>query len=141
MAENKKFLDADGLKHFWEMCRLQSDEDFKTNLEIFEAMATVIEELKEKTGVEKLPDKKTILEIIQSVEEKAIITLYVNHTEGVIKYTTGDGTVKELPIIKLYNSTGNNEDGTMTQKAITEELNKKVGVTVKEDAHSLVFTI
>ena len=33
-------------------------------------------------------------------------------------------------IVKMYNVTGSNEDGTMTQKSITEELEKKVEVSV-----------
>ena len=33
-------------------------------------------------------------------------------------------------VVKMYNVTGSNEDGTMTQKSITEELEKKVEVSV-----------
>lgn len=33
-------------------------------------------------------------------------------------------------VVKMYNVTGSNEDGTMTQKSITEELKKKVEVSV-----------
>lgn len=32
--------------------------------------------------------------------------------------------------MKLYDSLGENVDGTMTQKAITEELEKKVGASI-----------
>ena len=37
---------------------------------------------------------------------------------------------KEAGIMKLYDSLGENVDGTMTQRAITEELEKKVGASI-----------
>ena len=158
MAENKKFLDADGLKHFWEMCRLQSDEDFQTNLEIFDAMASALEKLKEDVGVpEELPDDiKSLYELVEYNKNQSVVRLSKNGEEGYISWTTGDGTVYKLPIInkkdkfwlatdsesglmKLYFEPGQNEDGTMSQKAITDELNKKVGVKISDN--TLVFTI
>lgn len=42
-------------------------------------------------------------------------------------------------IMKLYNTTGNNIDGTMTQHSITTELNKKIEVSVGSD-EDLIFT-
>ena len=42
-------------------------------------------------------------------------------------------------LTKLYATIGSAEDGTMTQQAITTELNKKVGVSI--DKETLVFTI
>ena len=44
---------------------------------------------------------------------------------------------KEAGIVKLYEETGYNIDGTMTQKAITEELEKKVEVSV--DGETVFF--
>lgn len=44
-------------------------------------------------------------------------------------------------IAKLYNDSGSNEDGSMTQKAITDELNKKVELTVKEEEELIVFSL
>lgn len=52
-------------------------------------------------------------------------------------YSLGTDTVTGLT--KLYATTGSAEDGTMTQKAIKTELDKKVGVTINQD--QLVFTI
>ena len=53
-----------------------------------------------------------------------------------------------LGVLKLYNSTGDNTDGTMTQKAITdeienlnEELNTKVEVSLKEDEELVIFSL
>lgn len=42
-------------------------------------------------------------------------------------------------IMKLYDTTGNNEDGTMTQKSITSEIAKKFAVTTGTD-EDLIFT-
>lgn len=44
-------------------------------------------------------------------------------------------------IMKLYSNTGNNTDGTMTQKAITDELNKKYEVQVDDNDELLTFII
>lgn len=43
-------------------------------------------------------------------------------------------------VLKLYKTTGNSEDGTMTQKSITEELGKKVSATVAEGSETIVFS-
>ena len=44
-------------------------------------------------------------------------------------------------VTKLYDSIGYNEDGTMTQKAITEELNQKIEVSFSpEDDELLIFS-
>lgn len=43
-------------------------------------------------------------------------------------------------IMKLYDSIGQNSDGTMTQKAITDELNDKVEVALNIDEELLIFT-
>lgn len=45
-------------------------------------------------------------------------------------------------IVKLYPSTGSNTDGTMTQKAITDELNKKFKISLSsEDDEMIIFTV
>lgn len=51
------------------------------------------------------------------------------------------GTDKETGLTKLYATTGNAEDGTMTQKAIKTELDKKVGVTADAESGTLIFTV
>lgn len=43
-------------------------------------------------------------------------------------------------IMKLYDSTGNNTDGTMTQAAITDELDDKVEIQLNMDEELLIFT-
>lgn len=42
-------------------------------------------------------------------------------------------------IMKLYNTVGQNQDGTMTQKAITDELNEKFEMDVIHEEEMLVF--
>lgn len=43
-------------------------------------------------------------------------------------------------VMKLYSTIGNNEDGTMTQKAITDELDDKVEITLDISKELLIFT-
>ena len=50
------------------------------------------------------------------------------------------GTDTETGRTKLYATTGAAEDGTMTQKAIKTELDKKVGVEVNSATNTLIFT-
>ena len=62
------------------------------------------------------------------------------------KIAKADEIADELPtasaevsgIMKLYNTKGNNVDGTMTQKAITDELNQKLEAFV--DGETIVFS-
>ena len=260
MAEEKKFLDAAGLRHVWDMCRLQNNEDFQTNLEIFEAvaaaLATKITSSDGKGGVSEYftAEEKELLSKIVSIGTDGGITTkdannnavktategYVNKaiknipvasdsTLGLVKaseevtidndgslgvgeiasskvqgldatleqkadakdvvaingalldkiednyntsviamsydietntvtYITGDGeshsftvqdndttytlgTDETTGLTKLYAVTGLAEDGTMTQKAITTELKKKVGVEIDSTSGTLVFVI
>ena len=48
-------------------------------------------------------------------------------------------TSTKAGIMKLYDTTGDNEDGTMTQKSITSEIAKKFAVTAGTD-EDLIFT-
>lgn len=43
-------------------------------------------------------------------------------------------------VMKLYSTTGDNEDGTMTQKAITKELSEKFELTINADEELIIFT-
>ena len=68
---------------------------------------------------------------------------HIYYYNGVDYVVVGAG---ELPtasaevsgIMKLYNTKGNNVDGTMTQKAITDELNQKLEAFV--DRETIVFS-
>lgn len=77
---------------------------------------------------------------------------YVDLQKGTLYYFDGKNyhgisTGAELAsskvpgIMKLYNSTGSNTDGTMTQKAITEELDTKVELTLKEEEELIIFSL
>ena len=43
-------------------------------------------------------------------------------------------------IMKLYSTTGENEDGTMTQKAITKELSEKFELAIDEEEELVIFS-
>lgn len=46
---------------------------------------------------------------------------------------------EEPGLVKLYQNTGDKEDGTMTQKAISDELDDKVEIVLKAEEETLVF--
>lgn len=51
-----------------------------------------------------------------------------------------NATAEVSGIMKLYDTIGNNTDGTMTQKAITDELNEKIEIELNKDEELLIFT-
>lgn len=75
-------------------------------------------------------------------------SLFIYHEELYHQITGEGGSDIVIPsanaqtagVLKLYNELGYNEDGTMTQKAITEELNEKVEITLNKDEELLIFT-
>lgn len=88
--------------------------------------------------------------------DESIIALSVDGTT--VTYVKGDGSVHTFEtqdtnteyslatdettgLTKLYATVGNAEDGTMTQKAIKTELDKKVGVAIDDSQNTLIFTI
>lgn len=70
-------------------------------------------------------------------------TLYYFDGYNFVKIDTSLPTASETiaGITKLYNTVGYNEDGTMTQKAITEELETKVEVNLKEEDELIIFSL
>ena len=81
------------------------------------------------------------------------IKIYIDLHKGGLYYfdgenyqsVTGEGPVPTatsiIPgIMKLYDSIGQNTDGTMTQKAITDELDDKVEISLNLDEEMLIFT-
>mgnify|MGYP007101826706 CR=1 FL=1 len=44
-------------------------------------------------------------------------------------------------MMKLYNTTGQNVDGTMTQKSITDELDLRFKTSVNADQETIIFTL
>lgn len=63
-------------------------------------------------------------------------TEYVSISGGVVAHAseTIDG------VMKLYPTTGQNIDGTMTQKAITNEIGKKISATADAETETITFT-
>ena len=78
------------------------------------------------------------------------LKLYIDNKGGIYYFAEENfvpinGTVtaaspQTAGIMKLYSTIGSNEDGTMTQKAITDELDDKVEVALNIDEELLIFT-
>lgn len=49
-------------------------------------------------------------------------------------------SAKIAGVMKLYDTIGSNTDGTMTQKAITDELDDKVEVALNTSEEMIIFT-
>ena len=97
---------------------------------------------------------ETYNDYIQNQYNQTITGLFINGRK--ITYMTGDGklhtfinednsiyslgTDQKTGLTKIYKTTGSNEDGTMTQKAITAELLKKTEVSLDADQHTLIFS-
>ena len=105
----------------------------------------------------------TVADLNNAIDLKADITDYNETIIGLtvngttVTYIKGDGSTYTFEtqdtnttyslgtdeitgLTKLYATTGSAEDGTMTQKAIKTELDKKVGVTIDDSQNTLVFT-
>ena len=93
-------------------------------------------------------DKKLTQEITNKKEN----VLYLDIDSSQLYYYTGfefkliemnlpTASETVLGVLKLYNSTGDNIDGTMTQRAITEELDTKVELSLKEDEELVIFSL
>lgn len=67
--------------------------------------------------------------------------LYIyNEEQYTIINTVPYASSTDAGILKLYDTTGSNTDGTMTQKSITDQLNTKVSVTVEEENELAIFS-
>lgn len=92
------------------------------------------------------PDKNCLV-----IDDKGSLTLYGFTDAGskTIPMKDDDGKIVWVPLVaseaqaglvKLYNTKGNNTDGTMTQKVITDELNEKVEVDVDLNEEIVIFS-
>ena len=67
--------------------------------------------------------------------------LYIyNEEQYTIINTVPYASSTDAGILKLYDTTGSNTDGTMTQKSITDQLNTKISVTVEEENELAIFS-
>lgn len=83
------------------------------------------------------------------------IYYWINDSYHIIESHLPHASETILGVLKLYDTTGNNTDGTMTQRAITEELdnveenikdineelNTKVELSLKEDEELVIFSL
>ena len=90
--------------------------------------------------------------LTQEIVDKRENVLYLDIDSSQLYYYTGSQfklielnlpTASEtvLGVLKLYDSVGDNIDGTMTQRAITEELDTKVELSLKEDEELVIFSL
>ena len=69
---------------------------------------------------------------------KAKLYIYDNGAYQSVSTDAPYATVEVPGIMKLYKSTGQNEDGTMTQKSITDEIDKKMSAKVEGELISFI---
>ena len=78
--------------------------------------------------------------------------IYIDDASRKIYYWNGEqyilisgsfntATNVEAGVVKLYSTTGQNTDGTMTQKAITDELDLRYKASIDSNDELLIFTI
>lgn len=83
--------------------------------------------------------------------EASTNSIYIDASRSKIYYYDGayisiddtlpTATAEIAGVAKLYSTTGQNTDGAMSQKAITDELNKKVEASVNTDDEMLILSI
>ena len=69
------------------------------------------------------------------------IYYWANDSYHIIESHLPQASETVLGVLKLYNNVGYNTDGTMTQKAITEELDTKVELSLKEDEELVISSL
>lgn len=86
----------------------------------------------------------------ETLLDKSVSKIYINkennkiyHFDGV-EYVLLDGNLPVASsmtagIMKLYDNTGINIDGTMTQRAITDELDDKIEMIVNPETETIIF--
>lgn len=132
-----------------------SNEEIPTSKAVVDALAQKAES-KHAHEMSDITDLSDAFDAITANYNESIIGLSVDGTT--VTYIKGDGSVHTFEtqdtnttyslgtdtttgLTKLYATIGNAEDGTMTQKAIKTELDKKVGVTIDNAQNTLIFTI
>ncbi len=88
----------------------------------------------------------------QTLFPNMINKIYIDKSTRKIYYYNGEAYLpaetnltfansSEPGIMKLYNTTGQNIDGTMTQKSITDELNTRIKTDIDSDNELLIFSL
>lgn len=70
----------------------------------------------------------------------SVIYTYNGEKYVSVNDTLPTASASQSGILKLYSTTGQNVDGTMTQKAISDELNKKIEASVNGEDELLIFS-
>lgn len=89
-----------------------------------------------------------LTEIIEGSETK----IYIDQNSSSLYFYNGysfkeisaqppNASAEKAGVLRLYNEVGYNTDGTMTQKAITEELDTKVELSLKEEEELIIFSL
>lgn len=96
------------------------------------------------TLINDLPFAVDYNETIADIKIEGTVLSYTKGNGAINTYdipdtTYAQATAELLGLVKLYGTTGQNTDGTMTQKAITDELNKKVSLNISNN--TLIFSI
>ena len=100
----------------------------------FEVLSSAVKTNRNETIIGLSVDGTTVTYIKGDGSEHTFETQDTNTTYSL-------GTDEVTGLTRLYATIGSAEDGTMTQKAIKTELDKKVGVSVDDSQGTLVFTI
>lgn len=148
------FLNSEGLRRLWAHIVLNldtkadidhnHDDVYYTEAEIDERIDEVSNAVIDLSNTASTNYNESIIGL--SVDGKVVT--YIKGDGSVHTFETQDtnttyslGTDEVTGLTKLYATTGSAEDGTMTQKAIKTELDKKVGVAIDDVNDTLVFTI
>lgn len=118
------YLDKAGLEHLWSKLKTRFNE---------KADADVVTTNYNESIIGLSVDGQTVTYI---KGDGSVHTFQTQDTNTTYSLATDEVT----GLTKLYATTGSAEDGTMTQKAIQTELDKKVGVTVDATQNVLIFT-
>lgn len=88
----------------------------------------------------------------QQIIDGSVGKLYIDNAHSKIYYYDGTQYVniqdtltlaseEKAGAVKLYNTLGQNIDGTLTQKAITDEFNTRYKTSIKSDEEMLIFSL
>ena len=88
----------------------------------------------------------------QQVIEGSVVKIYIDNAHSKIYYYDGTQYVniqdtltlaseEKAGAVKLYNTLGQNIDGTLTQKAITDEFNTRYKTSIKSEEELLIFSL
>ena len=88
----------------------------------------------------------------QSILQSTIGRIYIDNAHSKIYYYDGEqyiniqqtltlATEEYAGVVKLYNALGYNIDGTMTQKAITNEFNTRYKTSIEPNDELLIFSL